>query len=54
MLKPGLYEQVVNDDIGKELEKISEKYKKIERIDAAEASKILSAYVSEILKKKNG
>ncbi len=52
MLKPGLYEQVVNDDIGKELEKISEKYKKIERIDAAEASKILSAYVSEILKRK--
>lgn len=49
-LEPGLYEQVINSLIAGELDK-SEALAKVEPIDSAEASKILSKYLSEILEK---
>ena len=51
MLKPGLYEQVINSEIKTELVSASDAEKYVEKIDKAEASLILSKYVSEILKK---
>lgn len=52
MLKHGLYEQVINDEINNELEILPEECKNVEMIDSAEASKVLSAYVAEIVKNK--
>ncbi len=51
MLKPGLYEQVINTEIKTELSSASDAEKYVEKIDGAEASSILSQYVSEVLKK---
>ena len=51
MLKSGLYEQVINQQIRQELENIQNKNKKVKEIDHAEASKILSQYVSDIIAK---
>lgn len=50
MLKPGLYEQVINKDISA---KINEEAQLIEKknIDASEAPQILSGYLSEIIEK---
>ena len=48
MLNNGLYEQVINRAIEEELAK-GEKISKTEEIDAAESSKILSAYVADIV-----
>lgn len=48
MLPNGLYEQVINKAIEEELAK-GEKISKTEEIDAAESSKILSAYVADIV-----
>ena len=49
MLKPGLYEQVVNRQIREELEEYQQSQKAEETvIDPAEAPQILSAYVSEV------
>jgi hypothetical protein len=50
MLKSGLYEQVINKLIASELEQ-TDKLKSIEPIDTAEASKVLSKYLSEIIEK---
>ncbi len=52
MLKPGLYEQVVTDGIESELEEVPEECKDVGKIDAAEASKVLSAYVSEVVRQR--
>ena len=51
MLKPGLYEQVINAAIKTELAAASEAEKYVERIGGAEASSVLAQYVSELLKK---
>ncbi len=48
MLESGLYEQVINEKIAKELQQ-SDRLKRIEPIDSAEASKILSHYLLEII-----
>lgn len=48
MLKSGLYEQVINNLIAKELEQ-TDWIKKIEPIDPQEASRILSKYLSDII-----
>lgn len=48
MLESGLYEQVINKQIAGELEK-TEKLKKIAPIDHAEASKVLSNYLTDII-----
>ncbi|WP_026670177.1 DUF3427 domain-containing protein [Butyrivibrio sp. AE3006] len=51
MLEPGLYEQVINKQIQSELTGSSDDLKRVEKIDGAEASEILSKYVSEVLHK---
>ena len=45
MLKPGLYEQLVNNDIKNELEDYPESCKKLAQVDEAEAAGIISKYV---------
>ena len=52
MLKSGLYEQVINQKIKAELTKNSEEQKLSQKIDAAEASGILTGYISEVIRKK--
>ena len=51
MLKPGIYEQVINKQINSELSSLLDVRKFIGPIDKAEASKILANYLSEILHK---
>lgn len=51
MLKTGLYEQVINDLIDKKLADNSDRFCQTAAIDEAEASKILSKYVAEIIEK---
>ena len=50
MLKSGLYEQVINRQISQELDQ-TDRPKKVVAIDAAEASKILAKYLSEVLER---
>ena len=50
MLHDGLYEQVISKKIDAELEQ-SDKLSKTAPIDSAEASKVLSKYVAEIVEK---
>lgn len=50
MLKPGLYEQVINKDISEKLD-TSEQIIDKREIDKAEAPQILSGYLSEIIEK---
>lgn len=50
-LKPGLYEQVINKELSEELEAIPQERKSIIPIDKAEASKVLSQYLSNVIKK---
>jgi len=52
MLKPGLYEQVINQKIKTELAETSVDQKLSQKIDAAEASGILTGYLSEVIKKR--
>jgi hypothetical protein len=49
MLKPGLYEQVINQRLTDELSEIPEARQSTVPIDKAEASKILSQYLSDAL-----
>lgn len=51
MLKPGLYEQVINQEIKTELAKISVDQRLSQKIDKAEASGILTEYISDVIKK---
>ena len=51
MLKPGLYEQVINDQLNSELSKIPEARKAIAPIDKAEASKVLTQYLADVVQK---
>ncbi len=51
MLKPGLYEQVINTVISSELSVVQEARKAIAPIDKAEASKILAQYLSDVVQK---
>ena len=51
MLKQGLYEQVVNKEMKEELNGFSDAEKHIEKIDSAEASSILTQYLSEVVRK---
>ena len=50
MLKDGIYEQVINKELNSYLE-ATEKVKQVSAIDKAEASKILSKYITEIVEK---
>ena len=51
MLKTGIYEQIVNQKIQKELSDVPEEQKYLEKIDQAEASRILSQYVAEVIRR---
>ena len=51
-MKPGLYEQIINKGMNSELERIPENCKYQEKVDSAEASRVLSTYVAELLQRK--
>nr|MCR5238314.1 DEAD/DEAH box helicase family protein [Lachnospiraceae bacterium] len=51
-MKPGLYEQLIYEQLNKELLQIPEERKYCEKVDAEEAPMILSTYVAQLLKKK--
>jgi superfamily II DNA or RNA helicase len=51
MLKPGLYEQVINQTLADELSEIPEARQFTAPIDKTEASKILSQYLSDVVQK---
>lgn len=51
MLKPGLYEQVINSLLNQELSSKQDELKYTEKIDSAEASGILTRYLSEVIQK---
>jgi HKD family nuclease len=51
MLKSGLYEEVINKDLCEELAMEEGKLSKIVPIDKAEAAKILSKYISQVVEK---
>ena len=49
MLQHGLYEQVINNQIAEELSVVEESRKSVASIDKAEASKVLTQYLSDIV-----
>lgn len=49
MLHPGLNEQVINNQLDTELSAVAEARKSTAPIDKAEASKVLSQYLSEVI-----
>ena len=51
MLHHGLYEQVINNQLNSELAEIPEARKAVAPIDKAEASKVLSQYLTEVVQK---
>ncbi len=52
MLHEGLYEQVINKELDTELTgNLSDQYQKTEKIDSAEAAKVLSQYVAEVVER---
>lgn len=51
MLHPGLYEQVINNQLSSELAEISEARKAVAPIDKAEASKVLAQYLADVVQK---
>ncbi len=50
-LYPGIYEQVINNEMSEELERIQDERKKIGKIDKAEVSEVLTQYLAEIIEK---
>ena len=53
MLKRGIYEQVRNREISKEIDDNNDIITKLEKIDQAESSAILAKYITEIIEKNN-
>ena len=51
MLPPGLYEQVINSALNRELLEIPEARKSVVPIDKAEASKVLAQYLADVVQK---
>ena len=51
MLKPGLYEQVINKGLDKELAEAADKLCQTAPIDEGESSKVLAKYITEIVEK---
>ena len=49
MLQHGLYEQVINNQLAEELSAVEESRKSVAPIDKAEASKVLTQYLSDIV-----
>lgn len=51
-MKPGLYEQIINNQLHTELNEIADDCKHLQKVDSAEASKVLSSYVAGLLQQK--
>ena len=51
MLSPGLYEQVINTALNRELSEIPDACKSVAPIDKAEASKVLAQYLADVVQK---
>ena len=51
MLPPGLYEQVINTALNRELSDIPEERKFLAPIDRAEASKVLAQYLADVVQR---
>lgn len=51
MLSPGLYEQVINTALNRELSEIPDARKSVAPIDRAEASKVLAQYLADVVQK---
>lgn len=51
MLPPGLYEQIINNALNNELSEIPDARKSIAPIDKAEASKVLTQYLTDVVQK---
>lgn len=51
MLQPGLYEQVVNEKLGSELDSLPAQRRATLAIDKAEASQVLAQYLAEVAQK---
>ena len=51
MLHPGLYEQVINNALNRELAEIPEARKSTAPIDTAEAAKVLAQYLTDVVQK---
>ena len=51
MLFPGLYEQVINTALNRELSEIPDACKSVAPIDKAEASKVLAQYLADVVQK---
>lgn len=51
MLNSGLYEKVINKELGEQLEMQKDKLTKTAPIDNAEAAKILSQYIAQVVEK---
>ena len=51
MLPPGLYEQVINTALNRELSAIPAARKSVAPIDKAEASKVLAQYLADVVQK---
>ena len=51
MLQPGLYEQVVKEEIGGELDALPPQRRATAAIDKAEASQVLAQYLAEVAQK---
>lgn len=51
LLPPGLYEQVINTALNRELSEIHDARKSVAPIDKAEASKVLAQYLADVVQK---
>ena len=51
MLSPGLYEQIINTALNRELLEIPDARKAVAPIDRAEASKVLAQYLADVVQK---
>ena len=51
-MKSGLYEQIINNQLHSELNEIPDECKHLQKVDSAEASKVLSSYVAGLLQRK--
>ena len=51
MLNPGIYEQVINKALGRELDLHSDKLARTARIDTEEASRVLTKYIADVIEK---
>ena len=51
MLPPGIYEQVINTALNRELSEIPDARKSVAPIDKAEASKVLAQYLADVVQK---